>query len=113
MWFDAWEIPVESVYDRRGEAGRSQSAATMAKIEEGLEHSRVLVLCMSPMRSAGTGRSRRARRSGSRSAERRALIRGQHFKYLPRVFRDPLNKKHRLDKIEFDIPIWHFKPKRT
>jgi hypothetical protein len=28
-------------------------------------------------------------------------------------FRDPLNKERRFDKIEFDLPIWHFKPKPT
>ena len=42
VWPDEWEIPVASVYDRRGEGRRSQSAATAAKIEEGLEHSRLL-----------------------------------------------------------------------
>ena len=47
VWFDEWEIPVASVYDRRAKDRRSQSAATAAKIEEGLEHSHVLVLCMS------------------------------------------------------------------
>ena len=47
VWFDEWEIPVASVSDRRDDSRRSESAATAAKIEEGLEHSRVLVLCMS------------------------------------------------------------------
>jgi hypothetical protein len=42
VWFDEWVLPVASVYDRPGEDRRSQSAATAAKIEEGLEHSRVL-----------------------------------------------------------------------
>ncbi len=46
-WFDEWKLPVASVYDRRGRERRSQSAATAAKIEEGLERSRELVLCMS------------------------------------------------------------------
>ena len=41
-WPEEWEIPVASVYDRRGEDRRSQSAATAAKIEEGLDCSRVL-----------------------------------------------------------------------
>jgi hypothetical protein len=46
VWFDEWVLPVASVYDRRDNDRRSQSAATAAKIEERLEHSRVL-LCMS------------------------------------------------------------------
>ncbi|MBI3416469.1 MAG: toll/interleukin-1 receptor domain-containing protein [Verrucomicrobia bacterium] len=46
VWFDEWEISVASVCDRRGDARRSQSAATVAKTEEDLEHSRVLVLWM-------------------------------------------------------------------
>ena len=49
VWLDEWEIrPGDSI---------------PAKIEEGLEHSRVLVLCMSRRRSAPTGRSWRATRS--------------------------------------------------
>jgi len=47
VWFDEWELLVASVYDRRSEDRRSQSTATAAKIEEGLECSRLLVLCMS------------------------------------------------------------------
>jgi hypothetical protein len=35
VWFDEWEIPVASVCDRTVEGGRSQSAATVAKIKEG------------------------------------------------------------------------------
>ena len=38
VWFDEWVLPVASVCDRP--TRRSQSAATMAKIEEGLEQSR-------------------------------------------------------------------------
>jgi hypothetical protein len=46
VWFDEWEPPVASAYDRRGEGCHAQSAATAARIEDGLEHSRVLVLCI-------------------------------------------------------------------
>ena len=55
VWFDEWVLPVASVYDR-STGGRSQSAATVAKIEEGLEHSRVLLLCMSDHAFGSTGR---------------------------------------------------------
>ncbi len=48
LWLDDWVITVASVYDRRGKDRRSQSAATAAKMDEGLEQSRVLLLCLSP-----------------------------------------------------------------
>jgi hypothetical protein len=48
VWLDEWVVPVASVYDRRANQRRSQSAATAAKVDEGLEQSRVLLLCISP-----------------------------------------------------------------
>jgi len=84
VWFDEWEFPSPAGAGegaRRAGAGRGAESIP-AKIEEGLEHSRVLVLCMSanafgsdpgaPGFEAGTcGRSN-----------------------LP--FRDPLNKERRF-----------------
>jgi len=81
VWFDEWVLPVASVYDRQGEGGRSQSAATAAKIEKGLEHSRVLVLCMS------------ANAFGSDWAQLEAGT----FR-----FRDPLNKERRFIPLRLD-----------
>jgi hypothetical protein len=81
VWFDEWVLPVASVHDRPGEDGRSQSAATVAKIEEGLEHSRVLVLCMS------------AHAFGSDWAQLEAGT----FR-----FRDPLNKERRFIPLRLD-----------
>ena len=44
VWFDEWEIPCDvPLAHRMGEGSRVRAA----KIEAGLEHSRVLVLCMS------------------------------------------------------------------
>jgi hypothetical protein len=54
VWFDGWKIPVAPVCDRRDEGRRSQSAATAAKIDARLEHSRVLEL-MSPFPSPPAG----------------------------------------------------------
>ena len=65
-----------------------------AKIEEGLEHSRVLVLCMS------------AHAFGSDWAQLEAGTCGRGN--LP--FRDPLNQERRSSISRFDIPDWHFKP---
>jgi TIR domain-containing protein len=81
VWFDEWEIPVASVYDRRGGARRSQSAATAAKIEEGLECSRLLVLCML------------ANAFGSDWAQ----LESGTFR-----FRDPLNKERRFLPLRLD-----------
>src|SRR5688572_29692141 len=80
VWFDEWEIPIASVCDRPGEEPRSQSA----KIEEGLEHSRVLVLCMS------------AHAFGSDWAQLEAGT----FR-----FRDPLNKERRFIPCGSTTPI--------
>jgi hypothetical protein len=81
VWFDEWERPVASVSDRRDDSRRSESAATAAKIEEGLEHSRVLVLCMS------------ANSFGSEWAQLEAGM----FR-----FRDPLNKERRFIPLRLD-----------
>ena len=80
VWFDEWVLkPGDSI---------------PAKIEEGLEHSRVLVLCMS------------ANAFGSDWAQLEAGTCGRGN--LP--FRDPLNQERRSSISRFDIPDWHFKP---
>ena len=72
VWFDEWEIkPGDSI---------------PAKIEEGLEHSRVLVLCMS------------ANAFGSDWAQLESGTCGRGN--LP--FRDPLNKERRLIPLRLD-----------
>lgn len=70
-----------SVYDRRTNQRRSQSAAPAAKIEEGLERSRVLVLCMS------------ANAFGSDWAQ----LESGSFR-----FRDPLNEERRFFPLRLD-----------
>jgi len=85
-WFDRWEIPVASVYDRRSEERRSQSTATAARIEERLERSRVLVLCMSP------------HKFGSDWVQLEAGTCGRGN--LP--FRDPLNQERRFLPLRLD-----------
>ena len=73
VWFDEWEIrPGDSI-------GRTQSKT--AKIEEGLERSRVLVLCMS------------ANAFGSDWAQ----LESGTFR-----FRDPLNKERRFLPLRLD-----------
>ena len=75
VWFDEWVLkPGDSI---------------PAKIEAGLEHSRVLVLCMS------------AQAFGSDWAQLEAGT----FR-----FRDPLNQERRSNHSRFDLPIWNFKP---
>ncbi len=69
VWFEEWEIPGVSISP--GERVRVRAS----KIEEGLEHSRVLVLCMS------------ANAFGSEWAQLEAGM----FR-----FRDPLNQERRL-----------------
>jgi hypothetical protein len=69
VWFDDWEI------------GPFTTKATRKKIEEGLEHSRVLVLCMS------------ANAFGSDWAQLEAGT----FR-----FRDPLNKERRFIPLRLD-----------
>ena len=54
VWFDEWVLqPVVPLAHRMGEG----SGVRAAKIEEALEHSRVLVLCMSANAFGWTGRS--------------------------------------------------------
>ncbi len=85
VWFDEWVLkPGDSI---------------PAKIEEGLEYSRVrvLVLCMS------------AHAFGSDWAQLEAGTCGRGN--LP--FRDPLNKERRFRKSGFDLPIWNLKLNRA
>ena len=76
VWFDEWEIKADDSLSP-GERARVRAA----KIEEGLEHSRVLVLCMS------------ANAFGSEWAELEAGT----FR-----FRDPLNKERRFIPLRLD-----------
>jgi hypothetical protein len=72
VWFDDWEIhPGDSI---------------PAKIEEGLEHSRALVLCCRRMRSARPGLRKESGTCGS----------GNLF------FRDPPNKERHFILLRFD-----------
>jgi hypothetical protein len=83
VWFDEWEIPSPAGAGeggRRPGEGRGAEDRT-AKIEEGLEHSRVLVLCMS------------ANAFGSDWAQLEAGT----FR-----FRDPLNKERRFIPLRLD-----------
>ena len=90
VWFVEWETPVASVSDRRDNSWRAERAATAAKIDEGLEHSRVLVLCMS------------ANAFGSDWAQLEACT----FR-----FRTPLNKERCFSTLRFDdAPIKYFLP---
>ena len=79
VWFDEWECPSPAGAGeggrRPGEGRGAKADSIPAKIEEGLEHSRVLVLCMS------------ANAFGSDWAQLEAGT----FR-----FRDPLNQEHRL-----------------
>ena len=85
VWFDEWECPSPAGAGeggrRPGEGRGAQAASIPAKIEEGLEHSRVLVLCMS------------ANAFGSDWAQLEAGT----FR-----FRDPLNKDRRFIPLRLD-----------
>ncbi len=78
VWFDEWGLkPEVPLAHRMGEG----SGVRAAKIEEGLEHSRVLVLCMS------------AHAFGSDWAQ----LESGTFR-----FRDPLNKERRFLPLRLD-----------
>ncbi|MBI3418381.1 MAG: toll/interleukin-1 receptor domain-containing protein [Verrucomicrobia bacterium] len=92
VWFDEWELPVAA--SRQSAANSSEFQTTGEKdggalprrrydelIEEGLEHSRVLVLCMS------------ANAFGSDWAQ----LESGTFR-----FRDPLNKERRFIPLRLD-----------
>lgn len=81
-WFDDWEIQAADPLSPRVRAG---------KIEEGLERSRVLVLCMS------------ANAFGADWAQLEAGT----FR-----FRDPLNKQRRLHPMKLDTRVSLTKSKR-
>jgi hypothetical protein len=87
VWFDEWVLkPGDSI---------------PAKIEEGLERSRVLVLCMS------------ANAFGSEpdwsGLEAGTCGRGNFWERQHAV-RDPLNQERRSNHSRFDLPISNFKP---
>jgi len=89
VWFDEWELPSPAGAGeggrRPGEGGEAQAHSVPAKIEEGQEHSRVLVLCMS------------ANAFGSDWAQ----LEARTFR-----FRDPLNEERRSVPLRLnDAPI--------
>ena len=85
VWFDEWECPSPAGAGgggrRPGEGRWADSDSIPAKIEEGLEHSRALVLCMS------------ANAFGSDWAQLEAGT----FR-----FRDPLNQERRFIPLRLD-----------
>jgi len=92
VWFDEWELPVaasrqSAANSSAGQAQQEEDGGALPrrryaeKIEEGLERSRVLVLCMS------------ANAFGSD----RAQLESGTFR-----FRDPLNKERRLLPLRLD-----------
>ena len=88
VWFDEWECPSPAGAGeggrRPGEGRGAQADSIPAKIEAGLEHSRVLVLCMS------------AHAFGSEWAQLEAGT----FR-----FRDPLNQERRFIPPPLDAAI--------
>jgi hypothetical protein len=105
VWFDEWELPVAASRQsaafspgkqetREGEAGGAlPSRRYAAKIEEGLEHSHVLVLCVS------------ANAFGSDWAQSR-LPHSQPSTLNPQPAGDPLNQERRFIPLRpDDAPI--------
>ena len=82
VWFDGWVLPKDEVQRTKDEAGiRPSSLVLHPLVEEGLEHSRVLVLCLS------------AQAFGSDWASLEAGT----FR-----FRDPLNQERRFIPLRLD-----------
>lgn len=82
VWFDEWMLPKDEVQRTKDETGiRPSSFVLHPLVEEGLEHSRVLVLCMST-HAVGSDR---------------AQLEAGTFR-----FRDPLNKDRRFIPLRLD-----------
>ena len=85
VWFDEWECPSPAGAGeggrRPGEGGGAKVDSIPAKIEEGLERSRVLVLCM----------------SGNAVGSEWAQLEAGTLR-----FRDPLNKDRRFIALRLD-----------
>ena len=91
---DEREIPVASVYDRRGDDRRSQSAATAAKIKEGLKRPRVLTC---PAKAPTRRRMLCISANAFDSDRDWSGLKSQTFR-----FRDPLSKERRFLPLRLD-----------